>query len=154
MSKNFAKYSSTVSADYTFVTAAKMGHRHSRAIENSTRKLQICSGGGAKPLVNIAAAGIKRFFWKNIICHFGVPRKIIVDNAKQFDCHMLLDFYHQMGVEVAFTSVYHPQSNGAVEKVNTLIFVAIKKILEVSRKENEQKNCQEQYGAIILLYVE
>jgi hypothetical protein len=35
-----------------------------------------------------------------------------------------------MGVEAAFTSVYHPQSNGAVEKVNALIFTAIKKILE------------------------
>jgi hypothetical protein len=35
-----------------------------------------------KPLVNIAAAWLKRFFWKNIICHFGVPRKITVDNAK------------------------------------------------------------------------
>jgi hypothetical protein len=46
MSKLFVKYSSTISADYTFVTATKMGHRHSRAIANSTRKLQICSGGG------------------------------------------------------------------------------------------------------------
>jgi hypothetical protein len=35
-----------------------------------------------------------------------------------------------MGVEAAFTSVYHPQSNGIVEKANTLIFSAIKKILE------------------------
>jgi hypothetical protein len=35
-----------------------------------------------------------------------------------------------MGVEVAFASVYHPQSNGAVEKANTLIFSAIKKIIE------------------------
>jgi hypothetical protein len=35
-----------------------------------------------------------------------------------------------MGVKVAFASVYHPQSNGAVEKANTLIFLAIKKILE------------------------
>jgi hypothetical protein len=35
-----------------------------------------------------------------------------------------------MGVEVAFMSVYHPQSNGAVEKANALIFTAIKKILE------------------------
>jgi hypothetical protein len=41
-----------------------------------------------KPLVNIAAAGLKRFFWWNIICRFGVPRKITVDNTKQFDCHM------------------------------------------------------------------
>jgi hypothetical protein len=34
------------------------------------------------------------------------------------------------GVEAAFTSVYHPQSNGVVERANTLIFSAIKKILE------------------------
>jgi ribonuclease HI len=46
----------------------------------------------AKPLVNIAAAGLKRFFWQNIICRFGVPREITVDNAKQFDCHMFKDF--------------------------------------------------------------
>jgi hypothetical protein len=35
-----------------------------------------------------------------------------------------------MAVETAFSLVYHPQSNGAVEKANTLIFSAIKKILE------------------------
>jgi hypothetical protein len=35
-----------------------------------------------------------------------------------------------MGVEAAFTSVYHPHFNGAVEKANTLIFSAIKTILE------------------------
>jgi hypothetical protein len=35
-----------------------------------------------------------------------------------------------MGVEAAFASMYHPQSNGIVEKANTLIFSAIKKILE------------------------
>jgi hypothetical protein len=84
----------------------------------------------AKPLVNIAAAGLKRFFWQNIICHFGVPRNIIVNNVKQFDCHIFKDFCHQMGIEEAFTSVYHPQSNGVVEKANILIFTAIKKILE------------------------
>jgi hypothetical protein len=28
-----------------------------------------------KPLVNIAAAELKRFFWQNVICHFRVPRK-------------------------------------------------------------------------------
>jgi hypothetical protein len=84
----------------------------------------------AKPLVNIVAGGLKRFFWQNIICQFGVPREIIVDNAKQFNCHLFKDYCYQMGVEVAFASVYHPQSNRAVEKANTLIFTTIKKILE------------------------
>jgi transposase InsO family protein len=59
-----------------------------------------------------------------------VSKEITVDNAKQFDCHMFKDFYRQMGVEAVFTSAYHPQSNGVVEKANVLIFTAIKKILE------------------------
>jgi hypothetical protein len=36
----------------------------------------------AKPLVNITVAGLKRFFWQNIIWRFGVPREITVNNAK------------------------------------------------------------------------
>jgi hypothetical protein len=62
----------------------------------------------AKHLVNIAAMGLKRFFWQNIICRFRVPRKITVDNAKQFDYHIFKDFCQQMWVEVAFASVYDP----------------------------------------------
>jgi hypothetical protein len=61
-----------------------------------------------KPLVNVTVVGLTRFFWQNIICYFGVPRKITVDNTKQFDCNIFKEFYHQMGVEVAFASVYHP----------------------------------------------
>jgi hypothetical protein len=61
----------------------------------------------AKRLVNIVAAELKRFFWQNIICHFGVPKEITVDNVKQFNCHIFKDFCHQMGVKAAFTSVYH-----------------------------------------------
>jgi hypothetical protein len=34
------------------------------------------------------------------------------------------------GDEAGFTSLYHPDSNGAVEKTNTQIFLAIKKILK------------------------
>jgi IS30 family transposase len=56
-----------------------------------------------------------------------VPKKIIVDNGKQFDCHIFKDFYHQMGVKAAFALVYHPQSNGTIEKANALIFTAIKR---------------------------
>jgi hypothetical protein len=55
-----------------------------------------------KRLVNIAAAVLKRFIWQNIICHFGVPIKITINNAKQFDCHIFKDFCHEMGVKAAF----------------------------------------------------
>jgi hypothetical protein len=39
-----------------------------------------------------------------------------------------------MGIEAAFTSIYHPQSNGVVEQANALIFIAIKKCLEDQKK--------------------
>jgi hypothetical protein len=43
---------------------------------------------------------------------------------------MFKDFCHKVGTKVSFASVYHPRSNGAMERSNALIFEAIKKILE------------------------
>ena len=34
----------------------------------------------AKPLATITSQTIKRFFWQQIICRFGVPRELTVDN--------------------------------------------------------------------------
>jgi hypothetical protein len=85
----------------------------------------------AKPLTNVSSASIKKFFWQNIIC---VPRHIPVPNAKYFENAMFRNFYKQIGMKVAFTSVYHPQSNGAVEMANSSIFEAIKNILEGEKK--------------------
>jgi IS30 family transposase len=84
----------------------------------------------AKPLTNVSSTTIKRFFWQNIVYRYGVPRHITVDNAIYFDNAMFKEFCQQIGMKVAFASVYHPQSNGVVEKANCLIFQAMKKILE------------------------
>jgi hypothetical protein len=100
------------------------------AVEYFTKWIEV------KPLINITSITIKRFFWQNIICRFGVAKEIIVDNAKQFDSNLFKEFCYQIGTEVAFASVYHPQSNGAVERANTLIFTSIKKVL---RGPNEGK---------------
>jgi hypothetical protein len=34
----------------------------------------------AKPLTTITSATVQMFFWPNIICHFGVPKAITIDN--------------------------------------------------------------------------
>jgi hypothetical protein len=80
----------------------------------------------AKPLTNVTFASIKKFFWQNIICHYDISRHITIDNAKYFDNAKFKDFCHQIGMKVAFISVYHPQTNRAMERVNGLIFEAIK----------------------------
>jgi hypothetical protein len=47
---------------------------------------------------------------------------------------MFKDFYQQIGMKVAFASVYHPRTNDAMERMNALIFEAIKKIVEGKKK--------------------
>jgi hypothetical protein len=64
-----------------------------------------------------------------------------VDNAKYFDSDMFKEFCHQIDTEIAFASVYHPQSNGAVERANNLIFMAINKNLEGQKKVNGPRYC-------------
>jgi hypothetical protein len=88
----------------------------------------------AKPLTNVSSTTIRKFFWQNIICRYGVPRHITIDNVKYFDSAMFKDFCQQIGTKVAFVSIYHPQSNSAVEGANALMFEAIKKILEGKKK--------------------
>jgi transposase InsO family protein len=88
----------------------------------------------AKALVNITAPTIQKFFWQNIVCRFRVPRELSVDNGKQFDCHFIREYCITLGTQAKFSSVYHPQSNGAVEIENGLIFSGIKKCLFDQKK--------------------
>jgi IS30 family transposase len=58
-----------------------------------------------------------------------VPRTLTVDNGKQFDSDKFKEFCKSMGTPLAFASVYHPESNGAVERANKIVFSAISKTL-------------------------
>ena len=62
----------------------------------------------AKVLRDIKTATLQKFFWQNIVCRFGVPKEVTVDNGKQFDCTMFREFCHQLGTNLCFASVYHP----------------------------------------------
>jgi hypothetical protein len=62
-----------------------------------------------KPLTNVSSTSIKKFFWQNINYRYGVPRHITVDNVKYFDNAIFQDFFHQIGMKVAFATVYHPK---------------------------------------------
>jgi transposase InsO family protein len=82
----------------------------------------------------ITSKTAQKFFWQNIVCRFGVPFELTIDNGKQFDSHDFRDFYLSIGTKLAFTSVYHPKSNGVVERANGKIFTAIKKRLLDDKK--------------------
>jgi hypothetical protein len=88
----------------------------------------------ARPLATITSTTIRKFFWQQIICRFGVPKELTVDNGKQFDYQDFREYCRSIGTKLYFASVYHPQSNGAVERANGQIFSGIKKCLFEQKK--------------------
>jgi ribonuclease HI len=88
----------------------------------------------ARAVSTITSKTAQKFFWQNIVCRFGVPSKLTVDNGKQFDSQDFRDFCLSIGTKLAFASVYHLQSNGVIERANGKTFTAIKKRLLGDKK--------------------
>jgi transposase InsO family protein len=71
-------------------------------------------------MVNITHEAIVMFL-QSIICRFGVPRRVLMDNGTQFKvakfsrCCVDFDIHHQP------SSSAHPQTNGQVERTNGLL---------------------------------
>jgi ribonuclease HI len=83
----------------------------------------------AKPLATITSVTVQKFFWQNIVCRFGVPKAITVDNETQFDAEALKESCDQIGTKIHFASVRHPESNGLVERANGTIMTGIMKLI-------------------------
>jgi hypothetical protein len=56
----------------------------------------------AKALAKITSGTLISFVWQRIICRFGVPSYITVDNEKQFNCTEFRNFYSELGIKLAF----------------------------------------------------
>ncbi|XP_059658624.1 uncharacterized protein LOC132304943 [Cornus florida] len=84
----------------------------------------------AGPLASIAETSIRKFAWRSIINRFGMPRVLVTDNGKQFDCTKFKDFCARLGIKNRYSSPGHPQANGQAEVANKSILQIIKKKLK------------------------
>ncbi|KAK3005510.1 hypothetical protein RJ639_016069 [Escallonia herrerae] len=84
----------------------------------------------AEALATITASKCEEFFWKNVVCHFGVPKILITDNGKQFDYSNFRSFCEGLSIGLRFTSVAYPQSNGQTENMNRSILQGLKRKLD------------------------
>ncbi|XP_057452459.1 uncharacterized protein LOC130744287 [Lotus japonicus] len=51
-----------------------------------------------EPLASITAAKTTSFYWKRIVCRFGLPRAIVSDNGTQFASNQTKEFCEEMGI--------------------------------------------------------
>jgi hypothetical protein len=117
--------------DSTYLSIAEMGPRFVRtaskyvvvAVEYFSKWIE------AKPLATITSATVQKFFWKNIVCRFGVSKAITVENGTQFDAETFKVFCDRIGTRIHFASVRHPESIGLVERANGIIMTRIMKLI-------------------------
>ena len=61
-----------------------------------------------EPLATITTKKVLDFVVKNIICRYGLPKKIVSNNGTQFDSDQFTDFCKRHDIIKSFSSVTHP----------------------------------------------
>ncbi|GJT74215.1 reverse transcriptase domain-containing protein [Tanacetum coccineum] len=89
----------------------------------------------AKAVATITGNQVKKFVWDNIVCRFGLPGEIILDNRKQFCDNPFKDWCEKLCIRQCFTFVKHPQANGLVERANRSLGEGIKARLDERSKD-------------------
>ncbi|MBW0473085.1 hypothetical protein O181_012800 [Austropuccinia psidii MF-1] len=56
-------------------------------------------------------------FWNNIISTCGVPKVIISDRDPKFTSEVWANLYYMLGIKLAFSTDYHPQTDGLAERM-------------------------------------
>ena len=78
-----------------------------------------------EPMRKVTAQSTIKFL-KGLVCRFGVPARIITDNATQFTSHAFMQYVHTLGSKISFASVAHPRSNGQPKRANVEVLQGLK----------------------------
>ena len=77
-------------------------------------------------------------FISGVVHRYGVPHSIITDNGSNFIAEEVKTGCAKLGIKLDYASVYHPQTNGQVERANGLIMSGIKPRLVRSLRESDK----------------
>ena len=97
------------------------------AIEYFTKWIEVES------VAQIITHKVQHFVCKNIVCRFGVPKRLVSANGTQFGSQQLGKLCTKLGIKQVFASVEHPQTNGQVKSANRVLLRGLKKRLEKAK---------------------
>ena len=78
------------------------------------------------PLSSISSNKVTLAFLKHWVFVYGPPVSVLSDNGKQFTARLFVDTCRFLGIKNVFTTTYHPQTNGQVERFNRTILSALR----------------------------
>jgi transposase InsO family protein len=99
--------------------------------EHGNRFLLVISGRFSKltrtvPLRTITALGVAKAFCDAWVFSYGPPRYLLTDNGTHFNAKFFLSVCRELGIAKIFTTAYHPQTIGQVERFNRTIINSLR----------------------------
>ncbi|KAK8622082.1 hypothetical protein V6N13_097708 [Hibiscus sabdariffa] len=92
----------------------------------------------AASFANVTESVICKFIKKEIICRFGLPERIVSDNAKNLNSKMMERICGQFKIKHHRSVTYRPKMNGAVEAANKNIKRIVAKMTTTYRDWHEK----------------
>ena len=89
-----------------------------------------------------------RTLWDKFIVHYGLPEKILLDQAHNFESQLVTDLCKLMGMQKMWTSPYHPKTNGQCEGFNSILINMLGMLPQ--EKKSEWKN---HIGTLVHAYI-
>jgi transposase InsO family protein len=82
------------------------------------------------PLRSITALVIAKVFCDAWVFSYRSPRYLLTDNGTQFNAKFFLAVCRELGIAKIFTTAYHPQTNGQVERLNRTVINSLRRYVE------------------------
>ena len=101
----------------------------------------------AIPLSNCTAETTAESLFNEYFCKFGVPEVVVSDRGTHFQNQLMSNMRLLIGYNHIYSTPYHPQSNGIVERFNSTF------ISQISKLQNEENNSWDEYlQAVVFAY--
>jgi transposase InsO family protein len=66
----------------------------------------------------VTTEGTASLFLKEVWKHHGTPLRVVSDRGPQFVAEFTRELYRLLGIKLATSTAYHPQTDGQTERVN------------------------------------
>ncbi|CAF5188149.1 unnamed protein product, partial [Rotaria magnacalcarata] len=91
----------------------KKGNRYIISLTDILSKFVI-----AKAVRDCSASTTTKFLINDVILKYGTPTCILTDNGTHFTTQLMNNLFQHLGVTHLYSTVYHPQTNGQIERFN------------------------------------
>ena len=101
----------------------------------------------AYPLKKADAISVARKLFEEIICRYGAPKRLLSDRGLVFRSNIVKELCQIFKAKKVFTSAYHPQTDGLVERFNK----TLAQLLSMYTSRNQQ-DWDEYLPAVLFAY--